>query len=78
MKLVDPTGIAVYADDLDITDDFRDGFVQSLRVDTPDKTHFAAESAERDGRRDDDVRRMASTPPASRARSIPRNRRCGR
>lgn len=47
VKLVDPTGTAMYADDLDITDDFRDGFIQSLRVDAADKTHFAAESATR-------------------------------
>ena len=49
VKLTDPTGVVAYAEDIDITDDFRDGFVQSLRVDTPDKTHFAAESAERAG-----------------------------
>ncbi len=52
VKLTDPSGVAAYAEDIDITDDFRDGFVQSLRVDTPDNTHFAAESAERsDGER---------------------------
>jgi LPS-assembly protein len=52
VKLIDPSGVVAYAEDLDITEDFRDGFVQSLRVDTPDQTHFAAESAERtDGER---------------------------
>ena len=56
VKLVDPTGDGrLCRADLDITDDFRDGFVKSLRVDTPDKTYFAAERAERDGRRDDDA-----------------------
>jgi LPS-assembly protein len=49
VKLVDPSGIATYAQQIDITDNFSDGFVQSLRVDTPDKTHFAAERAERAG-----------------------------
>ncbi|HZP20548.1 MAG TPA: LPS-assembly protein LptD [Bauldia sp.] len=49
VKLTDPTGIATYADHIDITDNFSDGFVQSLRVDTPDRTHFAAERAERAG-----------------------------
>ncbi len=34
---------------IDITDDFGDGFVNALRVETVDKTYFAAESAERRG-----------------------------
>jgi LPS-assembly protein len=49
VKLVDPTGAAFYSEQIDITDDFRDGFVQSLRVDTAQRTHFAAERAERSG-----------------------------
>jgi LPS-assembly protein len=49
VKMVDPSGLAVYAQDLDITSDFADGFVSSLRVNTPDKTYFAAERAERAG-----------------------------
>ena len=49
VKLTDPSGANFYAENFDITDDFRDGFVQSLRVDTPEQTHFAAESAERSG-----------------------------
>ncbi len=47
--LVDPSGAKFASDHIDITDDFRDGFVQSLRVDTPDQTHFTAERAERSG-----------------------------
>lgn len=47
VKMTDPTGVVLYAEQIDITDDFRDGFVGSLRVDTPDQTHFAAERAER-------------------------------
>ncbi len=47
VKMVDPSGAAVSSDYIDITDDFRDGFIQSLRVDTPQETHFAAERAER-------------------------------
>ncbi len=46
VKLVDPTGSAVYSDYIDITDDFRDGFIQSLRVDAANHTHFGASSAE--------------------------------
>ena len=39
----------IYSDKIDITDDFGDGFVNALRVETVDKTYFAAESAERRG-----------------------------
>jgi len=49
VKMTDPSGASTYADQIDITDDFSDGFVQSLRVDTPQLTHFAAERAERAG-----------------------------
>jgi LPS-assembly protein len=49
VKLVDPSGSAFYSEYIDITDDFRDGFVQSLRVDTADHAHFAADRAERTG-----------------------------
>ncbi|MEX2318765.1 MAG: LptA/OstA family protein, partial [Bauldia sp.] len=49
VKLVEPSGAAFYSEYFDITDDFRDGFVQSLRVETPDRTYFSAESAERSG-----------------------------
>ena len=55
VKMTDPSGVVIYADDIDITEDFSDGFVDSLRVDTPDQTHFAADRAERERRRDDDV-----------------------
>lgn len=47
VKMTDPTGIVFYSDQIDITEDFRDGFIGSLRVDTPDNTHFAAQRAER-------------------------------
>jgi LPS-assembly protein len=49
VKLVDPTGASFYSNYIDITDDFREGFVESLRVDTAERTHFAAERAERSG-----------------------------
>ena len=49
VKMTDPSGASTYADEIDITDNFSDGFVQSLRVDTPQQTHFAAERAERAG-----------------------------
>jgi LPS-assembly protein len=47
VKLTDPSGASTYADQIDITDNFSNGFVQSLRVDTAESTHFAAERGER-------------------------------
>jgi LPS-assembly protein len=47
IELVEPDGSRVYADSLDVTDDFSEGFVNSLRVETTDNTRLAAESAER-------------------------------
>ena len=49
VKLVEPSGAAFYSEYFDITDDFRDGFVESLRVETPDETYFTAARAERSG-----------------------------
>jgi LPS-assembly protein len=47
VEIVEPNGARIFAEEIDITDDFRDGFVTSLRVETADNTRFAAESAER-------------------------------
>lgn len=47
VEIVEPNGSRIYADEIDITDDFSDGFVLALRVETADNTRFAAESAER-------------------------------
>ena len=47
VKLTDPSGASSYSDEIDITDNFSDGFIQSLRVDTAEETHFAAERGER-------------------------------
>lgn len=52
VEIIEPNGNKVFAEEIDITDDFQDGFVRSLRVETPDRTRFAAESAER---RDGDI-----------------------
>lgn len=48
VKIVDKTGAIITADKIDITEDFATGFVTALRLDTPSKTHFAAEKAVRD------------------------------
>ena len=49
VQLMNSDGTKVYSDHVDITDDFGNGFVNALRVETPDKTYMAAESAERMG-----------------------------
>jgi len=46
-KLTERDGTIVHADRFDLTEDFRDGFIESLRTDTPDKTHFSAPRLER-------------------------------
>lgn len=47
VQIDDSDGTKIYSDEIDITDDFANGFVNALRVETTDKTYFAAESAER-------------------------------
>jgi len=47
IRLTDADGKITYANTLDLTDDYRDGFVDSLRVDTPDQTRMAATRADR-------------------------------
>lgn len=48
VKLTQPDGNVVYAESLDLTDDFRDGFVESLRLHTVDRTRFAAARGRRE------------------------------
>ena len=47
VEILEPGGNRITADRIDLTDDFSEGFVDALRVETPDDTRFAAESAER-------------------------------
>ena len=49
VQIVEKDGNQIFAEKIDITDDFKDGFVNALRVETIDNTRFAAESAERAG-----------------------------
>ncbi|MFS8035567.1 LPS-assembly protein LptD [Xanthobacter sp. AM11] len=46
-RLKDKDGRILSADTLELTQDFKQGFIESLRLDTPDKTHFAAARADR-------------------------------
>ena len=52
IELIEPGGTRLYADTLDVTDNFADGFLNALRIETTDNTRFAAESGERIGGRD--------------------------
>ncbi len=47
IRLEDADGKITYANILDLSDDYRDGFVDSLRVDTADQTRMAASRADR-------------------------------
>jgi len=49
VEIRDRDGNKYYAEEIDITDDFSDGFVRALRVETTERTYMAAESAERSG-----------------------------
>lgn len=49
VEIVNSDGTKINSQHIDITDDFADGFVNALRVETPEKAYFAAESAERMG-----------------------------
>ena len=47
IRLTDAEGKITYANIMDLSDDYRDGFVNSLRVDTEDQTRMAATRADR-------------------------------
>ncbi len=47
VKLTNADGSVVYADKMDLTQDFKDGFIESLRADAANQTHFSAARAER-------------------------------
>ncbi|MBB3963867.1 LPS assembly protein LptD [Rhizobium metallidurans] len=49
VELVSPDGTRMYSDKLDVTDDFADGFINSLRIETPDNTRIVAETGQRVG-----------------------------
>lgn len=50
-KLTEKDGTVLRGDKFDLTDDFRDGFIDSLRADTPEpnKTHYSSPRVERIG-----------------------------
>lgn len=48
VELQQPDGNRIFADSADITDDFANGFVTALRIETPENTRFAAAGAARE------------------------------
>jgi LPS-assembly protein len=49
IRMTDAEGKITYAEIMDLSDDYRDGFVDSLRVDTADATRMAATRSDRSG-----------------------------
>jgi LPS-assembly protein len=47
VRLTDANGQITYGDLMNLSEDFRDGFVDSLRVETPDQTRLAAARGDR-------------------------------
>jgi LPS-assembly protein len=47
IRFTDAEGKITYAEIMDFSDDYRDGFVDSLRVDTPEQTRMAASRSDR-------------------------------
>ena len=47
VEMVDKDGNHTFAEEVDVTDDFAEGFANALRIETNEQTYFAAESAER-------------------------------
>ncbi len=48
-KMTERDGTVAYAERFELTDNFKDGFIDSLRTDTADRTHLSAPRAERTG-----------------------------
>jgi LPS-assembly protein len=49
VQLTQGDGTVTHGEIMDLSDDYRDGFVDSLRLDAPEQTRFAASRAERTG-----------------------------
>jgi LPS-assembly protein len=47
IEMVEPGGNRIYADKLDVTDDFANGFIEALRIETADNTRLVANKGRR-------------------------------
>ena len=77
-KMTDEHGNVVYGSRFALSDDFRDGFIDSVQVLTTDKTRFTSPRIERSERRCHGAGERRLIPPANRARTIRNGRRSGR
>lgn len=49
VKMAEPDGNIITTQEMELSDNFADGFARSLQVDSPERTRFIAESAQREG-----------------------------
>ncbi|MCZ0734057.1 LPS-assembly protein LptD [Phreatobacter sp. AB_2022a] len=49
VRITEPSGIIAHAQDLELDQDFRDGFVRSLNIETPDRRYIGAANVTREG-----------------------------
>ncbi|MEH0073274.1 LPS-assembly protein LptD [Pannonibacter sp. Pt2] len=49
VKMAEPDGNIITTQEMELTDNFAEGFARSLQVDSPQRTRFIAESANREG-----------------------------
>jgi LPS-assembly protein len=47
IEMIEPNGNRIYGDKVDVTDNFANGFIEALRIETTDNTRLAAESGQR-------------------------------
>jgi LPS-assembly protein len=47
IEMIEPSGNRVYGDKIDVTDNFANGFIEALRIETTDNTRLVAASGER-------------------------------
>ena len=77
VRLTEADGKITYAEIMDLSDDYRDGFVDSLRLDSPDQTRMAAARADRTSG-NFTVFHSGVYTACEPARTIRKSRRCGR
>ncbi|WP_242390243.1 LPS-assembly protein LptD [Polymorphum gilvum] len=49
VRMTEPDGNVLSGEEMELSDDFADGFARSLQLDTPERTRFVAETATRSG-----------------------------
>ena len=77
VRLTESDGKVTYGEIMELSDDYRDGFVNSLRLDGAERTRFAAATANAPAAITR-CSKTASTPLARRARTIRSGRRAGK